>query len=256
MYDFAGKHMFVIFYWSIPGYTSLGFPCGLAVKNLPAVQETRTCSFSPWVGKIPLEKGMASHSSILAWRIRVDRGAWWATLHGVPKESDTPERLSNRYDVMCQWCHVGFVSLSSLGLTSLVASTLLQMASLPSFRVWVVVRCMYVLPVFYLFSCRWAFRLSPCLGCCEPCCCEHTSACISELQFSLGISPGVGLLDHTVTLVFWGPSILFSPVAAPAFVPISSVGQCPFLHTLSSDGHSGWCEVVPHCSFNLHFSNN
>ena len=32
------------------------------VKNLPAMQET-------WVGKIPLEKGMATHSSILAWRI-------------------------------------------------------------------------------------------------------------------------------------------------------------------------------------------
>ena len=30
------------------------------------MQETR---FDPWVGKIPLEKGMATHSSILAWRI-------------------------------------------------------------------------------------------------------------------------------------------------------------------------------------------
>ena len=28
----------------------------------------------------PLEKEMATHSSILAWRIR---GAWWATVHGV-----------------------------------------------------------------------------------------------------------------------------------------------------------------------------
>ena len=32
------------------------------VKNLPALQETR-------VGKIPLEKGMATHYSILAWRV-------------------------------------------------------------------------------------------------------------------------------------------------------------------------------------------
>ena len=31
----------------------------------------------------PLEKGMATHSSILAWRIPMDRGAWWATVHGV-----------------------------------------------------------------------------------------------------------------------------------------------------------------------------
>ena len=30
----------------------------------------------------PLEKGMATHSSILAWR---NRGAWWAPVHGVTK---------------------------------------------------------------------------------------------------------------------------------------------------------------------------
>ena len=35
------------------------------VKNLPAVQETW---FDPWVRKIPLEKEMATHSSILAWK--------------------------------------------------------------------------------------------------------------------------------------------------------------------------------------------
>ena len=28
---------------------------------------------------------MATHSSILAWKIPVDRGAWWATVHGVTK---------------------------------------------------------------------------------------------------------------------------------------------------------------------------
>ena len=32
-----------------------------------------------------LEEGMATHSSILAWRIPMDRGAWWATVHGVTK---------------------------------------------------------------------------------------------------------------------------------------------------------------------------
>ena len=30
-----------------------------------------------------LEKGMASHSSIFAWENPMDRGAWWATVHGV-----------------------------------------------------------------------------------------------------------------------------------------------------------------------------
>ena len=30
-------------------------------------------------------EGMATHSSILAWRIPMDRGAWWATVHEVVK---------------------------------------------------------------------------------------------------------------------------------------------------------------------------
>ena len=33
----------------------------------------------------PLEEGMETHSSILAWRIPKERGAWWATIHGVTK---------------------------------------------------------------------------------------------------------------------------------------------------------------------------
>ena len=33
----------------------------------------------------PLEEGMETNSSILAWRIPVDRGAWQATVHGVTK---------------------------------------------------------------------------------------------------------------------------------------------------------------------------
>ena len=31
----------------------------------------------------PLEEGMATHSTILAWRIAMDIGAWWATVHRV-----------------------------------------------------------------------------------------------------------------------------------------------------------------------------
>jgi len=38
----------------------------------------------------PLEEGMAANSSILAWRIPMDRGAWWATVHRVT-ESNTIE---------------------------------------------------------------------------------------------------------------------------------------------------------------------
>ena len=45
------------------------------VKNLPAKQETRVRSLG-WDD--PLEKGMAIHSSILTWKIPMDRGVWWA----------------------------------------------------------------------------------------------------------------------------------------------------------------------------------
>ena len=41
------------------------------VKNLPEMQETWVRS----LGWDPLEEGMATHSSILAWRIPMDRGA-------------------------------------------------------------------------------------------------------------------------------------------------------------------------------------
>ena len=60
----------------------LGFPDGSVVKNLPAMQETRVQSLG-W--EDPLEEGMTTHSSILAWRIPMDRGAWRATVHGVKK---------------------------------------------------------------------------------------------------------------------------------------------------------------------------
>ena len=32
-----------------------------------------------------LEESIATHSSILAWRIPMDRGAWWTMVHGVAK---------------------------------------------------------------------------------------------------------------------------------------------------------------------------
>ena len=60
----------------------MGFPGGSDVKNLLAMQNT-------WVRSLdqedPLEKRMATHSSILAWRIL------WTEEHGRPKELDTTE---------------------------------------------------------------------------------------------------------------------------------------------------------------------
>ena len=52
------------------------------VKNTPVMWETWV-QYLEW--KDPLEDSIATHSSILAWRIPMDRGAWRATVHGVTK---------------------------------------------------------------------------------------------------------------------------------------------------------------------------
>ena len=49
-----------------------GFPGGSVIKNPSAMQETLVQSQGQ---EDPLERGMATHSSILAWRIPMDRGA-------------------------------------------------------------------------------------------------------------------------------------------------------------------------------------
>ena len=52
------------------------------IKNPPAMQKTWVQSLG-WEG--PLEEGMATHSSILAWIMPRDRGAWWVAVHRVTK---------------------------------------------------------------------------------------------------------------------------------------------------------------------------
>ena len=58
----------------------IGLPGGSAVKNLPAMQET-------WVQSLgrgdPVEEGVGTHSSIVAWRIPWAEEPWWAAVHGV-----------------------------------------------------------------------------------------------------------------------------------------------------------------------------
>ena len=61
------------------------------VKNLPAMWETQVQSLG-W--EDPLEEGMATRSSILAWRIPTDRGAWWATVHEVTKSQTRLKQFS------------------------------------------------------------------------------------------------------------------------------------------------------------------
>ena len=67
------------------------------VKNLLPMQKTWVQSLS---GKDPLEKGMLTHSSILAWRIPwTEEPGRLHTVHGVTKESDTTEQLTHIHRV-------------------------------------------------------------------------------------------------------------------------------------------------------------
>ena len=70
-----------------------GFPSGSQVKNLPAKQETREVQVRFLAQEDSLEEGMGTHSSILAWRIPMDRGAQQAVVHWVAKPQT---QLSNQ----------------------------------------------------------------------------------------------------------------------------------------------------------------
>ena len=64
-----------------------GFPGGSGGKE-PTCNAGDLDSILGW--EDPLEESIATHSSILAWRIPMDRGAWQATVQGIA-ESDTTE---------------------------------------------------------------------------------------------------------------------------------------------------------------------
>ena len=66
----------------LPMPVFLGFPGGSAGKESSC--NTGDLGLIPGL-EDPMEEGMATHFSILAWRIPTDRGAWWATVHGFAK---------------------------------------------------------------------------------------------------------------------------------------------------------------------------
>ena len=67
-----------------------GLPSG-SVVNLSVMQEMQVRSLGR---KDALEEGMATHCSIFAWRIPMDRGAWRAAVQGVAKSQTRLKRLS------------------------------------------------------------------------------------------------------------------------------------------------------------------
>ena len=77
-------------YWSGLLFPPPRFLLVIRVIHSGATQETRVWLLG-W--EDALEEGMEIHSSILAWRILMDRGVWRATVHGVT-ESDTTAQHS------------------------------------------------------------------------------------------------------------------------------------------------------------------
>ena len=84
-YVWFSVYIFLIYIIYISYIFILGFPGGSVVKNLPAMQEAQ----ETWVRSLgqedPLEEGMSTHYSIIAWRIP------WAGSPQGRKESDTTE---------------------------------------------------------------------------------------------------------------------------------------------------------------------
>ena len=69
----------------------MGFPGGSDSKRI--CMQCKRPGFDPWVGEIPLEKGMAIHCSSLAWRIPWTEEPGGYSLCG-HKQSDTAEKLT------------------------------------------------------------------------------------------------------------------------------------------------------------------
>ena len=103
----------------------------------------------------------------------------------------------------------------------------------------------------------------PCPGYYKQCCDEHWGTRVFDLWFSPDICPGVGLLAYIVVLFSLFLKHLHTVLHSglSVYILTNSEGRFLFLHTFSSiyvhrlfnDRHFDCCEVIPHCSFDLHF---
>ena len=121
---------------------------------------------------------------------------------------------------------------------------------------------MYIYHNFFIHS-----PLDGHLGCFHDLASVNTAAINNGIYVSLsvlGIRLGVWWPGHMVVLflVFKGISILSSIVVVFTFPPtvqegsfFSTPSPTFIVYRLFDDGHSDWCGVIPHCSFDLHFSN-
>ena len=75
-----------------------GFPGSSVVKNLPA--NARDTGSIPGLGRSP-GGGYGNPLQYSGVENSMDRGAWWATVHGVTKESDTGKNQSTHRFLIC-----------------------------------------------------------------------------------------------------------------------------------------------------------
>ena len=77
-------------------WSATGFVNDSAVKNLPALQEPQETQIRSLGQEVPLKEGISTHSSVLCWRILMDRGAWPATFCRVAESQTWLKRLSKQ----------------------------------------------------------------------------------------------------------------------------------------------------------------
>ena len=118
------------------------------------------------------------------------------------------------------------------------------------FNGWVIFHSVYVPKLPYPFICWWASRLLPCPGNYKQCCNEHCDARVSFRSGFLGV-----YAQEWDCWVIWQFYFQFFK----NFHTVLHSG-CTTLHShqpcrLLDSSHSDWL-MVPHCVFDLHFSDN
>ena len=136
-----------------------------------------------------------------------------------------------------------------------------------SFLWLIIFHCVCVPQHLYPFICQWTSRWLPCSSYCKQCCNEKWNTCVS---FSFGfLRVPAQEWDYWVIWWFYSqffkespnrlPQWLYQLIFSPA-VQERSLFSTPspvlIVCRLFDDGHSDQCEVISHCSFHLHFSNN
>ena len=133
-----------------------------------------------------------------------------------------------------------------------------------SFCGWVMFHCVYVSQLLYPFICQCAYRLLLCSSIANSAAMNNGIHVSFSLLVSSGYMPRSGIagsyddfipsfLKESLYLL---PQWLYQFTFPPAMQEGSLFSPAFIFCRLFDDGHSDHCEVISHCSFDLHFSNN